>query len=177
MRWAFLAGRFGRVMVNDDPIRAIKAGLEIQIGDPGGAARAVRALFPVIVMKGLERDVRAEEFFGETLGAARRPPVRRDRFRESELRLVLAKHPSLYILYCMHLRLASGDFNCRAKGGGGTPRPAYWPSELLKPTNRGTFVKKSDQPRLESNTLTSRLVQGEIGCLWCNFYVVQIVFS
>ena len=57
---------FRDVMVKDDPFRLVEPRFEREIRDPGGSF-AQLALFPKIVVIRLERDVRAEKFFGKPL--------------------------------------------------------------------------------------------------------------
>jgi hypothetical protein len=61
---------FGRglrdVMVNDHPLRFVEARFEGEIRDPRGPF-AQFALFPLIVMIGFERYIRAVQLFGEPL--------------------------------------------------------------------------------------------------------------
>ena len=57
---------FGDVMVNDDPIRLVEPRFECEIRDPCGFFAQI-ALFPLVVMIRLQRNVRVENFFGEPL--------------------------------------------------------------------------------------------------------------
>ena len=56
----------GDVMVNDDPFWLVEPRFEREVRDPCGLFTQI-ALFPLVVMIRLQRDVRVEKFFGEPL--------------------------------------------------------------------------------------------------------------
>ena len=59
-------GGLGDVMVDDDPLRLVEPRFEREVRDPRGFFTQL-ALFPLVVVVGLKRNVRAEKFFSEPL--------------------------------------------------------------------------------------------------------------